>query len=580
MLGLPSPPEGYMYEIDKYGNQTTVLQKIFTEAYGIIPAEITGNISSAVSNINMAQSALSSFSTANLSSFITDTIGSTSGLLSTAQNMLDQLPMIGDIKNIASKLLSTNALLDNALTKLDSLKGFVSGQLSGFIESCKWATTLAKGFITDAWESLNKTLSGVSNTVEEFVSDAASKLEEAVSNLGPSFAETVAAVKDGSIFTEIKSKLGDMVTAASILPASLSNSLNAALGGTIGSLGGTITNGIVEMSADAISDLKSIAQTSGSSAITDAISNAPKILGNTLSSLTSSISDTAKSFGVPVDEMGSAMDEFTNELESLTGIDKEQFLANPLNAAKQAATQALTEAVTAIEDGLNEAIIKPATDAISSSIADIKAKAFAMQLATINITPISEAVAKTVNPAMYDKLNITVAINEESKKSGAEVKKEPILAGLPTPQDYKPSTPTSNGSNDKVYKQEVTDFLAMVNSLNDEVTSLRIKAENETGELMKDIELRREVIRRAETEGGYNLEKLQKYKEETQLRIAELNSNPTYKQFRTKYLEFITMNDAYERYVVGGYTSGSPRSSIPEEIRAKMSMETTYKSAN
>jgi hypothetical protein len=569
MLGLPSPPEGYMYGIDKYGNQTTILQKIFTEASGIVPANITGNISSAISNINMAQSAISSISTEGLSSFITSTLGGTSGLLNDAQNMLNQLPFAGDIKNIASQLLSTNNLLDTALTKLGSLKDFASGQLSGFIESCKWATTLAKGFVADAWESLNKSLSGVSDFVNEFVEDAASKLEEAMSNLGPSFEDTVNAVKDGSIFTEMKAKLGEMATLASILPDSMASGLGAA-----------ISDAAEKFSnSDFISEMKSIAETSGVTGIMDTINNAPNILSKGIQSLGESMADTAKEFGVPVDEISSAMADFKNEINDLTGIELDEFLSDPVNNAKNLAMNALQTGLDEVTQAVNTALA-PALDSIEDAISDIKAKAFASQLASVNITPTSEAIAKTVNPAMYDKLNITVAINEESKKAKSEIKKEPVLAGLGKPQNYAPSTEPTVISQDRVYKQEVTDFLAVVTNVNNEVTRLRLKAEEETSDLMRDIDLRKEVIRRAESEGGYNLEKLQKYKEETQELVNELNTNPTYKQFRAKYEEYIMLNNAYERYVVGAYTSGSPRSTIPEEIRAKLSMETTYKSAN
>ena len=598
MLNVPTAPDGYKYGLDPYGNLTTVLYKIEDTVAGVMPSQVQGYVTSAISNLSTAQAGLSTL-VGNLPSYAMNVFNETTNIMSSVKGILTNVPMLSDVTSMVTQLTSAGGLVDTALGKLDSLKaglmGQVSGQLAGIVDSCKWATQLASDYIKSALSLLKDGLSGIQKAVSGFISDASKQLEAAASNLGPSFDDTVASIKDGSIFTALKKDLGSMVTTASVLPANLAAALNSTLGIDAGAivpnsvmdlLGGTVSavDGAVTMAADSISNLASIAQTSASSAITSAVSGASDAISSELSSLTKSISSTASSFGVPVAEMAAAVEGFTSELASLGGeatAAGQAFLADPINAAKNVASNALNSAVSAVTQKLNSAVVAPLSELVETAIADVKAKAFAAQLASVNITPITEAVEKTVNPAMYDKLNIMVEVNKKSQEALPALKKEHILAGLPKPKNYAPSEPTGPANpNDKVYKQEVIDFLAMVEKLNSEVNTLREKAESETSELMHRIDIRKAALKQVDSNSSeYNPDKVAAYRIETQELVNELNANQTYKEFRAKYEEFIAMNDAYSRYVLGAYTYSAPRSTIPEEVRAKMSMETVYKSA-
>lgn len=638
-VSYPAPPDGYRYMLDGLGNQTTVLSKIGAEGvmsnnFSIAPtqyvsfSELSPSLSTATGNLSLATDALSSISKFNPTSLVSGTVAEASDLVKSAWGKIETINASSPTADASSLLGSAKEMLGSAMTKLNSIGEFVSGQVSGLITSAKSAIGAAMTAVSDG-------ISKIADAGKKLVSAGIDKIKAIAlpeDAQGPNFKETMDSIKNESVFKDISASLSKVSEVASSLPEDISRGLataQAAIAAKMESLQKNIGTEIALAKANQDLKTKEAIATTGSpptqAELDAAASNisifkdGPAFLAEQAKGIALSIAGMASTFGVTVGNalgivkdgaetgaataVGAKVTEFVNSIPSETIPDPENpegpAIPNPAytafasaNADKMSAVSNLTSSLgsggaitSSLSSGFNS-LVSSADSAKAGIISSLKASALMGQMAAPASGLVADIKSQTLDLSKMDALNMAkttalsakaaVADNPNASGNETQAKVDPALKQTETNE-----VPKSNDS-DKVFKVEVYDYhKEYVVANKDLVTEAKKKAES-ISLYSTNLENKAEankVKASKPDEATWTAEEKAIVEKYNASRAAFLASDE-YVAFKAYQETHNKEVDNYNNYVYKAWEQNLSRSTIPAEIRSRLSMQAAYESVH
>lgn len=616
-VSFPAPPDGYRYMLDGKGNQTTVLTKIdiatnTTSGSSYVAfSEVSSNVSTASGNLLSATEALSSAMATNTDPTVSGVLKSASDLVTNAWGKLQSLNPLSTTSESKSIMESAKGLLETATAKLDSVGSFVSGQVSGLISSAKQAIGAAK-------DAIGAGITKITDAAKKLAGDAMSNIKKMLpeDTQGPNFKDTMDSIKSGAVYKDISSSLSKVADVASSLPTDMAAGLATAQAAIAAKMSALQQKIGTEMAlAKANQDLltKETIASTGSPPTQEQLDAAagniaifkdgPKYLADQAKSIATTVASYASAFGTKVGNalgvikdgaetgaataVGAKVTEFVNSVPPETIPDPENptgpAIPNPeytafasANADKMSAVTSLTSAVQTASAGFQAgftSLVSAADSAKASIISSLKASALAGQMSASASGLVADIKNQTLDMSKIDALNMAkttalsakAAATDNPNASGNETqaKVDPKVKQMETSE-----VPKSN-ANDKVFKVEVYDYhKEYVVATKDFLTEAKKKAE--ATELYSTNLANKAEANKADadeaTKAKYNASK------SAFVSSAEFVA---YKEALDLYNKEV---DNYNNYVYKAWENNLSRSTIPAEIKSRLSMQSAYES--
>ena len=624
-VSWPPPPEGYRYLLDGQGNQTTILSKIdtssvfsYTTQY-VSYSELSPFLSTASSNLSVANTALSNALSITSTPLVNGAINDASTLVTSAWGKLDSISAGSTGAEATALLDNAKELLGSAVTKLNSVSDFVTGQVSGLITS-------AKGAINTALTAVDTGITKLVDAGKDLVTGAVDNLKSLVipeDITGPSFKDTLNSIKDSSVFKDISASLSKVSEVAGSLPETIAGGLataQAAISEKMASLQAKIGTELALAQASAnlkakelISEGVEVTQTALDSAAGNIsiFKEGPAFLAEQAKGISTAVVGFATDFGVKIGdaagvvkdglETGAATAVGTKVTEFVNSIPPET-IPDPLNpegppipnpdyatfasaqASKMQALTNLTETLGTATSGLSagfNSLVASADSARAGIISNLKASALMGQMSASASGLVAEVKSQTLDLTKIDALNMSkasvlsakAAVTNDPNPSGTDVqaKVDPALKQIETNE-----VPKQN-ADDKVLKVEVYEYKRdYVNATKDFLLDAKKKAEATS---LYSINL--------ENKKAANVVKSNPFEEdwtaEEKAIVAKYNASKAAFVASPEYIayeEALALHnrevDNYNNYVRKAWEEDLSRSTIPTEIRSRLTYQAAY----
>ncbi len=637
-VSYPAPPDGYRYMLDGQGNQTTVLSKIGAEGtmsnnFSIAPSqyvsfsELSPSLSTATGNLSMATDALSSVSKFSPTSLVSSTVTEASDLVKGAWGKIETINASSPTADASSLLGSAKEMLGTAMTKLNSIGEFVSGQVSGLITSAKSAITAAMTAVSDG-------ISKIADAGKKLVSAGIDKVKAMAMPAdvqGPNFKDTMDSIKNGSVMKDISASLSKVSEVAGSLPTSVAGGLataQAAIAAKMASLQQNIGTEMALAKANQELLTKETIAATGSPPTQEQLDAAagnvaifkdgPKFLAEQAKSIATSVAGFASSFGAKVGNalgivkdgaetgaataVGAKVTEFANSIPAETIPDPEnpgQTIPNPAytafasaNADKMSAVTSLTNAVQNASAGMTAgftSLTSAADSAKSSIITNLKASALAGQISAKASGMVADVKNQTIDMSKVDNLNmaktssqVATAAAAAAAQEGANTTSQTNASASPALKSTDSTAVPTSSNQDRVFKVEVFDYHKEYVEANKDLVK----------EYKAKLEATPEFLANVPNRDAFNKLKASKPDESTwtddDKALAErykatkaagmaTDAYITYRKYYDLYSKEI---DNYNNYVYKAWEQNLSRSTIPAEIRSRLSVQSAYESVH
>lgn len=628
LVSYPAPPDGYRYMLDGKGNQTTVLTKIETTATASTPSsyvafsEVSGNVATASGNLLSAQESLAAAATATTDPTVKSAITSASDLVTNAWGKLQSLNPLSSSTESKSVMESAKGMLSSAMTKLDSVGEYVSGQVSGLMTS-------AKDAIGKASAALGAGITKITDAAKKFVGDAFSNTKASIptESTGPTFKDTMDAIKSGAVYKDISASLSKVSDVASSLPTEMAAGLASAQAAIAAKMSALQSKIGTEMAlAKANQDLltKETIAATGKPPTQDQLDAAagniaifkdgPKYLADQAKSIATTVASYASAFGTKVGNalgvvksgaetgaattVGAAVTNFVNTIPPQTIPDPEnpgQTIANPAyvafadaNPDKMAAVNNLTTSVQNASATLTAgftSLTSAADSAKAGIVTNLKASALAGQIATPATGMMADIKNQTIDMSKMDAMNMA---KTNALAAKAAVTSNPSPGGNETNAKEDPATKSTEvktlaraNEADRVYRVEALnynrDYVQIHKDLAKEYkTKVEESPEYKTN-LVNKTAADKVRANKPDESTWTDEEKaiIEKHKESKAIAM----SSDVYVQYKKYYDIYVKEIDNYNNYIFKVWQEESSRSNIPPEIRSRLSLQATYEKA-
>ncbi len=629
-VSYPAPPDGYRYMLDGKGNQTTVLTKIETTVTASTPSsyvafsEVSGNVATASGNLLSAQESLAAAATATTDPTVKSAITSASDLVTNAWGKLQSLNPLSSSTESKSVMESAKGMLSSAMTKLDSVGEYVSGQVSGLMTS-------AKDAIGKATAALGAGITKITDAAKKFAGDALSNIKTKImpaDTTGPSFKDTMDSIKSGAVYKDISASLSKVSDVASSLPTDMATGLataQAAIAAKMSALQSKIgTEMALAKANQELLTKETIAATgkpptqeqldaaAGNIAI---FKDGPKYLADQAKSIATTVAGYASAFGTKVGNalgviksgsetgaattVGAKVTEFVNTIPPQTIPDPEnpgQTIPNPAyvafadaNPDKMTAVNSLTTSIQNASATLTAgftSLTSAADSAKASIVTNLKASALAGQIATPATGMMADIKNQTIDMSKMDSMNMA---KTNALTAKAAVASNPDAGGSTTSAKVDPATKSTeskevakSNDDDKVFKVEAfsyhKDYVEANKNLVKEYKA-KLEASPEFQANIANRDAANKIRASKPDESTWTAEEKSTIEAHNASKAAAMATEvyAEYKKYRDLYDKEV---DNYNNYVYKAWENNLSRSTIPTEIRSRLSLQAAYESVH